>query len=76
MDLTTKFKMVASCQQTKITSLKIDMPYTKEREERDQTKYGEAILMTTSRISTDIFVSFLPRPYGNLQWWRTVFLQL
>ena len=47
MDLATKFKMVAACQQTKITSLKIGMPYPIKRAERVVTKYGEAILMTT-----------------------------
>jgi len=46
MDLATKFKMVAACQQTKITSLKIGMLYPIERAERVVTKYGEAILMT------------------------------
>jgi len=51
--------MVASSQQTKITSLKIDMPYPIEHAERVVTKYGEAILMTTITIPTDIFESVL-----------------
>jgi len=59
--------MVASCQQTKITSLKIDMPYSIEHAERVQTKYGEAILMTLRAESPQTFVKvFLPRRYGNL----------
>jgi len=67
MDLATKFKMVASCQQTKITSLKIDMPYPIERAERVVKKYGEAILMTLQAESPQTFLKvFLPRRYGNL----------
>jgi hypothetical protein len=67
MDLATKFKMVASCQQTKITSLKIDMPYPIERAERVVTKYGEAILMTLQAESPQTFVKvFLPRRYGSV----------
>jgi len=65
MDLATKFKMVAACQQTKITSLKIDTPYPIERAERVVTKYGEAILVTLQ--ATDTFLKvFLPRRYGTL----------
>jgi len=67
MDLTTKFKMVASCQQIKITSLKIDIPYPIEHVERVQTKYGEAILTTLRAESPQTFVKvFLPRRCGTL----------
>jgi len=67
MDLATKFKMVASCQQTKITSLKIDMPYPIERAERVLTKYGKAMLMTLQAESSQTFVNvFLPRRSGTL----------
>jgi len=51
--------MVTACQQTKITSLKIDMPYPIEHAERVQTKYGEAILLTLRAESPDIFESVL-----------------
>jgi len=47
MALTAKFKMVTSCQQIKITSLKDNTPYPIERAEKVQTKYGEAIILTT-----------------------------
>jgi len=67
MDLATKFKMVTSCQQTKITSLKIDMPYPIAHAERVMTKYGEAILMTLQSQSPQTFLKvFLPRRYGAL----------
>jgi len=56
MDLSAKFK-ITSCQQTKITPLKIDTPYPIERAERVQTKYGEAILMTLQAESQHTFVS-------------------
>jgi len=65
MDLATKFKMVAVCQQTKITSLKIDTPYPIERAERVVTKYGEAILVPLQAPDTFLKV-FLPRRYGTL----------
>jgi len=66
MDLATKFKMVTSGQQTKITSLKIDMPYPIEHAEV-MTKYGEAILMTLQSQSPQTFLKmFLPRRYGAL----------
>jgi len=65
MDLATKFKMVATCQQTKITSLKIDTPYPIERADRVVTKYGEAILTTLQAPETFLKV-FLPRRYGTL----------
>jgi len=59
--------MVTSCQQTKITSLKIDTPYPIERAERVQTKYGEAILLTLRAESQHTFDKvFLPRRYGSL----------
>jgi len=64
MDLATKFKMVAKCQQTKVTSLKIGMPYPIERAERVVTKYGEAILMTLQDPET-----FLSVPASTL--WDT-----
>jgi len=67
MDLVTKFKIVASCQQTKITSLKIFMPYPIEHAERVVTKYGEAILMTLQSQSPQTFLKlFLPQRYGTL----------
>jgi len=67
MDITTKFKMVTSCQQTKITSLKIGMPYPIERAERVQTKYSEAILTNLRAESPHTFVKmFLPRRYGSI----------
>ena len=53
MDLSVKFKMITSSQQTKITFLRIDTPYRIERAERVQTKYGQAIVATTT-IPTDI----------------------
>jgi len=66
MDLTTKFKMVTSCQPTKFTSLRIGTPYPTERAERVQTKYGEAILMTLRAESPHTFVKvFLPGHYGS-----------
>ena len=65
MHLATKFKMVAACQQTKITSLKFGMPYPIERAERVVTKYGEIILMTLQDPETFLNV-FLPRRYGTL----------
>ena len=55
-------KMVASSQQTKITCLKIDMPYSIEHAERVVTKYGKAILMTLQSPQTFLQV-FLPRRY-------------
>ena len=67
MDLSAKFKMITFCQQTKITSLKIDTPYPIERAEKVQTKYGEALLMTVQAESPHTFVKvFLPRRYGSL----------
>ena len=67
MHLATKFKMVASCQQTKITSLKIGMPYPIEHAERVVTKYGEAILVTLQSQSPQSFLKvFFPRRYGTL----------
>ena len=50
--------MITSCQHIKIMSLKLGTPYPIDRAEKVQTKYGEAILMTT-RIPPDIceFVS-------------------
>ena len=67
IDLTTKCKMVTSCQQTKITSLKIGTPYPIELAERVQTKYGEAISVTLRAESPQTFVKvFLPRRYGVL----------
>jgi len=66
MDLTTKFKMVTSCQQTKITSLKIDTPYPIERPEKVQTKYGEAIILTLQESLHTFVKVFLPKRYGSL----------
>jgi len=67
MDLTTKFKMVTSCQPTKITSLKIGTPYPIERAESVQTKFGEAILTTLRTESPHTFVKvFLPRRYRSI----------
>jgi hypothetical protein len=67
MDLTAKFKMISSCQQTKITSLKIDTPYPIQHAERVVTKYGEAILLTLLAQSPQTFLKvFLPRRYGTL----------
>jgi len=67
MDLAAKFKMVSSCQQTKITSLKIDTPYPIQHAERVVTKYGEAILLTLLSQSPQTFLKvFLPRRYGTL----------
>jgi len=67
MDLAAKFKMVASCQQTKITTLKIDTPYPIEHAERVVTKYGEAILVTLLSQSPQTFLKeFLPRRYGTV----------
>jgi len=68
MDLTTKFKMVSSCQQTEITSLKTDTPYPIERAESVFTKYGEAILMTTSRIPPDIRESVFTSALWDSLW--------
>ena len=67
MVLATKFKMVAKCQQTKITSLNINTPHPIERAERVVTKYGDAILVTLLAPETFLKV-FLPRRYGTL--WR------
>ena len=67
MDLAAKFKMISSCQQTKITSLKIDTPYPIQHAERVVTKYGEAILLTLLSQSPQTFLKvFLPRRYGTL----------
>jgi len=67
MDLSAKFKMGTSCQQIKLTSLRINTPYPIERAERVQTGYGEAILMPLQAESPQIFVTvFLPRRYGSL----------
>jgi hypothetical protein len=67
MDLYAKFKMITSCQQTKITTLKIDTPYPIERAKRVQTKYGEAILMSLQAESPHTFVKvFLPKRDGSL----------
>jgi len=67
MDLTKKFKMVTSCQPTKITCLKIGTPYPIDRAERVQTKFGEAILTTLRAESPHTFVKvFLPRRYGSI----------
>jgi len=63
MDLATKFKMVATCQQTKITSLKIDTPYPIERAERVVTTCGEAILVTLQ--APDTFLSVLTTALWN-----------
>jgi len=66
MDLAAKF-MISSCQQTKITSLKIDTPYPIQHAERVVTKYGEAILLTLLSQSPQTFLKvFLPRRYGTL----------
>jgi len=59
--------MISSCQQTKITSLKINMAYPIEHAERAQTKYGEAILITLRAETPQTFLKvFLPRRYGAL----------
>jgi len=65
MDLATKFKMVAKCQQTKITSLNINTPYPMECAARVATKYREEILVTLQAPDTFLKV-FLPRRYGPL----------
>ena len=65
MDLATKFKMVAACQQAKITSLKIGMPYPIERAVRAVTKYGETILLTLQEPETFLKM-FLLRRYGTV----------
>jgi len=65
MDLATKFKMVAACQQTKVTSLNINTPHPFEHAERVVTKYGEAISLTLQAPDTFLKV-FLPRRYGTL----------
>ena len=64
-DLATKFKMVAKCQQTKITSLNTNTPYPIERAERVVIKYGEAIFVTLQAPDTFLKV-FLRRRYGTL----------
>ena len=58
--------MVTSCQQTKITSLKIDTPYPIERPEKVQTKYGEAIILTLQESLHTFVKVFLPKRYGSL----------
>ena len=65
MDLSAKFKMITSCQQTKITSLK-NNTYPIERAVRVQTKYGEAILLTLRESSQTFVKLFLPKRYGSL----------
>ena len=67
MDLATKFKIISACQQTKITSLKIDLAYPIEHAERVQTKYGKAILITLQAETPQTFLKvFLPRRYGTI----------
>jgi len=59
--------MISSCQQIKITALKLETPYPIERAERVKTKYGETILATLRAESPQTFLKvFLPRRYGVL----------
>jgi len=58
--------MISSCQQIKITALKLDT-YPIERVERVHIKYGETILATLRAESPQTFLEvFLPRRYGFL----------
>jgi len=67
MDLSSKFRIISSCQHIKITALKLDTPYPIERAEMVQTKYGETILATLQAESPQTFLKvFLPRRYGVL----------
>jgi len=66
MDLSAKFKLVTSCQQIKITSLRDNTAYPIERAERVQTKCGEAIILTLQESSHTFVKVFLPKRYGSL----------
>ena len=67
MDLSSKFKMLSSCEQIKIGALKHNVPYPIERAERVQIKYGETVLATLKAESPQTFLKvFLPRRYGVL----------
>ena len=67
MDLSSKFKMLSSCEQINIGALKQNVPYPIERAERVQTKYGETVLATLRAESPQAFLKvFLPRRYGVL----------
>ena len=66
MDLSAKFKMISSCQQIKITSLRDNTPYPIERVEKVQTKYGEAIILTLQESPQTFMKVFLPKRYGSV----------
>jgi len=67
MDLSSKFRMISSCEQIKISALKQNVLYPIERAERVQTKYGETVLVTLRAESPQTFLKvFLPRRYGVL----------
>jgi len=66
MDLSAKFKMISSCQQIKITSLRDDTPYPIERAGKVQTKYGEAIILTLQESPQTFMKVFLPKRYGSV----------
>ena len=66
MDLSAKFKMISSCQQIKITSLRDNTPYPIERVEKVQTKYGESIILTLQESPHTFVKVFLPKRYGSL----------
>ena len=67
MDLSSKFKMISSCEQIKIGALKQNAPYPIERAERVETKYGETLLATLRAESPQTFLKVvLPQRYGVL----------
>ena len=66
MDLSATFKIISSCQQIKITSLKINTPYPIERAEKVQAKVGEAIVDTLQGSPQTFVKLFLPKRYGPL----------
>jgi len=66
MDLSVKFRMTSACQTVRITSLKNDISYPRERAQKLQTRYGEAVLLTLKESSQVYVKVFLPRRYGAL----------
>jgi len=67
MNVSSKFRMISSCEQIKIGALKQHTPYPIERADRVQTKYGETVLATLRAESLQTFFKvFLPRRYGVL----------
>jgi hypothetical protein len=65
MDLSTKFKVTSSYRAFGVSSLKMYIPYSIERVEKIQTRYGETISLTLKE-STKTFVKvFLPKRYGD-----------